>query len=114
MTGRSPQWSDEDREIIRQLGSSLRSRREAVGLTQSDVAKRAGITQGTVSSMEAGQKAGIALVTAYHVSSALYLPMYRLLPAPRDADRRWLRRLVLIRAGRDPDDGRAIPGFDGE
>lgn len=42
-------------EIIKKLGSRLRTERLALGMSQADVASRAGVGGNTVSSMEAGR-----------------------------------------------------------
>jgi transcriptional regulator with XRE-family HTH domain len=44
---------------LRDLGLRVRDRRIAAGLTQSDLAKRVGVTQPTVSHLEAGANVGL-------------------------------------------------------
>lgn len=45
--------------ILREMGLRIRDRRSAAGLTQGQLAKRVGITQPTVSHLEAGANVGI-------------------------------------------------------
>ncbi|WP_319000668.1 MULTISPECIES: helix-turn-helix domain-containing protein [Burkholderia] len=49
-------------EVVKRLCERLRTERLAVGLTQSDLAGRAGIATNTVSNLEAGRNVGFEAV----------------------------------------------------
>ncbi len=54
----------QNRTYAAALGAQLRARRGLLGLTQEEVADLAGTTQRTVSQVEAGKAAGVALYFA--------------------------------------------------
>jgi len=95
------------KELSRQLGLRVRLLRDQNGMTQEDLAVKAGITWHFVSSIERGIKTGTletlaAIATALDVTlSELFLDVDR--PLPRE-----LKRVTTALAGRSPEAQRAI------
>jgi len=77
MTERKQRWalpgSDEADwvEWMRQLGRQKRRVREMLGLSQDEVARRAGVSQGAVSRLEAGRGVATPLVVVMKVDKAM-------------------------------------------
>ena len=70
------------------IGTRLRVARDAVGLTQADVALRAGLTQGFISSLEAGN-CGASVQTLSRLAATVGVSLAVLLgdsPAPPKVD----------------------------
>lgn len=59
MTVSAPYLAQTSYGILRELGHRIRARRIAAGLTQSQLAKQAGVARRTVTRMEAGENIGI-------------------------------------------------------
>ncbi len=95
------------KELSRQLGLRVRQLRDDQGMTQEDLAAKAGITWHFVSSIERGIKTGTletlaAIATALDVTlSELFLDVDR--PLPRE-----LKRITTALAGRSPEAQRAV------
>ncbi len=62
------------------FGHRLRTLREAKGLTQAEVAKRAGLHRVYITMLEAGTKGNPSLTTIQRLARALRLPVVKLLP----------------------------------
>lgn len=65
------------KKIERLFGEAVRTRREALGLSQEAFADKAGIHRTYVSSIERG-KVGISIVIAHRLAVALETPLSRL------------------------------------
>jgi len=76
------------------IAASLRRERERLGLSQSELAKRAGIAKSTLSQLEAAA-GNPSVETIWALSVALGVPFSRLVEAPRQVVR-------VIRAGEGP------------
>jgi transcriptional regulator with XRE-family HTH domain len=63
----------------KRIGLVLKKLREAKGLSQLALAKRAGVAQGYVSEMEAGQKKNPGIETLRKLAKALGVPVTELL-----------------------------------
>ena len=61
------------------LGAVLKQRREAKGLSQLDLAKRAKVSQGYLSDLEARQKKNPGIETLRRIAKALGVPVTELL-----------------------------------
>jgi transcriptional regulator with XRE-family HTH domain len=66
--------------MARRIGSRIKRLREARGLTQLDLSKRARVSQPYLSQLEAGTKANPALRVAQRLAKALGVPINALLP----------------------------------
>lgn len=64
--------STEDRAqlVIKAFASSVRSRREQLGITQTELARRIGFTRASISNLEAGRQ-DIPIRTAVKIATAL-------------------------------------------
>lgn len=82
----------DDAAMMRDVGARIRAKRLALGLTQKEIAQRAGMAQAAVSDVEHGTRPTIGLVYIYRLASVLAIPMHRLLPNPRENDVDWLQR----------------------
>src|SRR6478609_11540262 len=76
------------------IASALRRERERVGLSLSELAKRAGIAKSTLSQLEAGT-GNPSVETLWALGVALDVPFARLVDPPRP-------RVQVIRAGEGP------------
>jgi transcriptional regulator with XRE-family HTH domain len=63
----------------KRIGLVLKRLREAKGLSQLELAKRAGVAQGYVSELEAGQKKNPGIETLRKIAKALGVPVTELL-----------------------------------
>jgi HTH-type transcriptional regulator, competence development regulator len=63
----------------RRLASVLRQKREAVGLTQRGLAKRAKVTPGYIAQLEMGARKNPSLAILKRLASALGVPVTELL-----------------------------------
>jgi transcriptional regulator with XRE-family HTH domain len=63
----------------KKLGAVLKQIREAKGLSQLDLAKRAKISQGYLSDLEAGEKKNPGIETLRKIAKALGVPVVELL-----------------------------------
>jgi transcriptional regulator with XRE-family HTH domain len=63
----------------KKLGAVLKQIREAKGLSQLDLAKRAKISQGYLSDLEAGEKKNPGIETLRKIAKALGVPVAELL-----------------------------------
>jgi transcriptional regulator with XRE-family HTH domain len=61
------------------LGTMVRRKREARGMTQADLAKRARLTQGYVSKLEAGAQKNPSVTVIKRLAKALGVPVTELL-----------------------------------
>jgi transcriptional regulator with XRE-family HTH domain len=61
------------------LGTLLKRRREARGLTQLELAKRARVAQGYISALEAGEKSNPSVAVIRKLAKALGVPVTELL-----------------------------------
>jgi putative transcriptional regulator len=60
------------------LARTLRQLRQARGLTQAQLAQRAGVSQGLISLIEAGRRTDFTLRVAVRVAKVLGVPVERL------------------------------------
>ena len=90
----SPQWGKRARPDIRErFGFAVKARREELGLTQEDLADRAGIHRTYLSDVERGSR-NLSLVNIERASLPLCcLPHVRTVPAGRARGWRLLRRV---------------------
>jgi transcriptional regulator with XRE-family HTH domain len=95
-----PEFNDIDLSQVAQRVSAARAR---LGLSQTTLAKAAGVSQPTVSRIESGTR-GVSLMDADLLASALGLPLDLLLYGSRVAD----RVLVSLRVDEDTNAGQAI------
>lgn len=63
----------------RKMSVTIRRLREAQGLTQAQLAKRAKVTQGYISQLEAGERQDIGAKLAVRLAKALGVPLTELL-----------------------------------
>jgi transcriptional regulator with XRE-family HTH domain len=63
----------------RKMSVTIRRRREDQGMTQAQLAKRAKLTQGYISQLEAGTKKDIGAKVAVRLAKALCVPVTELL-----------------------------------
>ena len=63
----------------KKLGAVLKQIREAKGLSQLDLAKRAKVSQGYLSDLEAGEKKNPGIETLRKIAKALGVPVAELL-----------------------------------
>ena len=63
----------------RQIGKMLKERREVLGLTREQLAKKARVTTAYVSMMEAGKRKNPSLVVLHRLAKALGVPVTELL-----------------------------------
>ena len=63
----------------RQIGKMLKERREGLGLTREQLAKKAKVTTAYVSMMEAGKRKNPSLVVLQRLAKALGVPVTELL-----------------------------------
>lgn len=61
------------------ISATIRTLREARGLTQVELAKKARLTQSHVSMIEAGERTQLSIQTAQKLARALGVPVGRLL-----------------------------------
>lgn len=64
-------------ELLRALGIVIRRRREALGLSQEDLASRAGVHRTYMGSAERGER-NVAVVNLERIARALELPLAEL------------------------------------
>jgi len=67
------------RQALLYLGATLRVRRKALGLTQREVATKAGISKSALGALEQGERS-LRLEKVLEVAQALDLPMWSLFP----------------------------------
>src|SRR5512147_1679881 len=72
--------SDQASQLYRHFGKKIRERREAVGLTQTELAKEASISRGYLSQIEAGQRQ-VSLHVALNLAALLQISLDDLLKA---------------------------------
>lgn len=78
-------------EWMRQLGRQKRRVREMLGLSQDEVARRAGVSQGAVSRLEAGRGVATPLVVVMKVDKAMRDALAEIEPEHLSGDaKRWL------------------------
>ena len=82
MTNEAADW----REWMRGLGRQLRRVREFLGLSQDQVARLAGVSQGAVSRLEAGRGLATPLIVVLKVHMVLTRALRTFDPALRDDD----------------------------
>ncbi|MFD0690544.1 XRE family transcriptional regulator [Actinomadura fibrosa] len=81
-------------ELIARIAASIRRERERAGLSQTELARRAGLAKSTLSQLEAGT-GNPSVETLWALGTALDVPFSRLVDPPRPAVR-------VIRAGEGP------------
>jgi len=75
-SAQEPEW----REWMRELGRRQRRLREFVGLSQEQLARRAGISQGAVSRLEGARGLAIPMLIVFKTNAALVRELRRLDP----------------------------------
>lgn len=88
-------------DLIAQIAASIRRERERAGLSQTELARRAGLAKSTLSQLESGT-GNPSVETLWALGTALSVPFSRLVDPPRPAVR-------VIRAGRGPPRTRTRP-----
>lgn len=68
--------------VYQALGANIAARREALSLTQAEVAQKIGLSRASLANIEAGRQT-VALHYVYALTEALGLELAELLPAPR-------------------------------
>lgn len=81
-------------DLIAVIAASIRRERERAGLSQTELAKRAGLAKSTLSQLESGA-GNPSVETLWALGTALNVPFSRLVDPPRQAVR-------VIRAGEGP------------
>ncbi|MCP9947957.1 helix-turn-helix domain-containing protein [Actinomadura madurae] len=81
-------------DLIAQIAASIRRERERAGLSQTELARRAGLAKSTLSQLESGT-GNPSVETLWALGTALSVPFSRLVDPPRPAVR-------VIRAGEGP------------
>ncbi|WP_225991940.1 helix-turn-helix domain-containing protein [Actinomadura montaniterrae] len=81
-------------DLIAQIAASIRRERARAGLTQTELARRAGIAKSTLSQLEAGT-GNPSVETLWALGGALEVPFSRLVDPPRAGVR-------VVRAGEGP------------
>ena len=89
------QW----RRWMREFGQQERRVREFLGLSQAQVAEAAGVSQGSVSRLEAGRGLGTPMVVILKINVAMARELRRLDPEMLNAD---LRRALAIQDALSP------------
>ena len=72
-----PRRSHDEERLLRDFGARVRSLREAAGLSQEDLAQRAGLHTTYVSGIERGKR-NVGLVNVHRVAGGLGVPVTRL------------------------------------
>ncbi len=72
------QYSDEDRDIGRRLGSALREARNATGMSAQEVASLSQLSIDTVRSIETGRTASPSFVTVWRIADAVGVSLEQL------------------------------------
>lgn len=91
---------DTPRQVVSHLSRNLIALRHARSLTQSTLAKTAGVPRSTIASLESGS-GNPSLTVLLKVSNALDVPLDELLASPRAKVRKWEKReLASQNAGR--------------
>lgn len=91
------------REWMRQLGARVRQLRELVGLSQDELARSVGVSQGAVSRLEHGRGPNTPLLVALKVYGGLVAALESVEPAALSDDARAL--VVQLQALSLPEDG---------
>ncbi|WP_433472028.1 helix-turn-helix domain-containing protein [Spirillospora sp. CA-142024] len=81
-------------DLIASIAASIRRERERAGLSQTELAKRAGLAKSTLSQLESGT-GNPGVETLWALGTALNVPFSRLVDPPRPAVR-------VLRAGEGP------------
>lgn len=92
------------RELSRSIGKRIRTRRNALGLTQEQLAERSDLSTGYVAKLEVGA-AIPSLATLYALAEALNAPLSELAGYEDDATAERARRLVGVFQGLSVQDG---------
>lgn len=71
--------------LYAELGGLVRARRESAGMTQSELARRVGMTRTSISNIESGRQR-LQIHTLYDVARALDIPPEALLPTYADPE----------------------------
>ncbi|TYB41555.1 helix-turn-helix transcriptional regulator [Actinomadura chibensis] len=89
-------WSEHmgNADLIGRIAAAIRRERERAGLSQTDLARRAGLAKSTLSQLEAGG-GNPSVETLWALGTALDVPFSRLVEPPRAAVR-------VVRAGEGP------------
>lgn len=70
----------EDRHLFLYIGQRIRERRQAIGATQSDFAKRMGMLRSSLANIESGRQR-IPLMSLYQVCAELKIEITDILPS---------------------------------
>lgn len=69
-----------DKQLYNYIGGVIKEHRQRAGLTQSELARRAGVTRYSIANIEKGRQ-GVLLHTLRSIAHALGIPLRLLLPA---------------------------------
>ena len=107
--------------VLRHLGGVIKARREALGWTLDDLARRTGFTSSPLSALERGE-AWMRMPSVLKIAYVLEIPPEQLVPAPRasplhevmtlllTAPPRILEGIHLLLRHAPPEDPRSPPG----
>lgn len=97
-------------EVIRRIGRQIRSKRKLLGLTQRDLAARAGVNSGLIGDIEQGKKPMQAVRTLFKIAQAMSLSVEDLMGSQQDVDPEdlLLREIVYLMRDRSFEDRRFI------
>jgi transcriptional regulator with XRE-family HTH domain len=90
VTPRQPEW----REWMRDLGRQIRRGREFLGLSQEQLARLAGVSQGAVSRLETARGLATPTLVVLRVSRVLAGELGKVQPEVMDADLRTMRSVL--------------------
>jgi transcriptional regulator with XRE-family HTH domain len=85
-----PEW----REWMRDLGRQIRRGRELIGLSQEQLARLAGVSQGAVSRLETARGLATPTLVVLRVSRVLAGELNKIQPDATDADLRSMRSIL--------------------
>src|SRR5262249_51910488 len=93
-------WGMAELDLPRRIAQNLKSLRDARGLTQSQMAKLAGLPRATWTNLESGA-ANPTIVVLHRVSAALQVSIEELISAPRAVARHYPRNALMERVRND-------------
>lgn len=74
-----PDYDDQLRARLQELGRRIRDERRRLGLSQEELANRAGLHRTYIGSLERGER-NISIASLYTVATVVAVPAARLLP----------------------------------